>query len=233
MSDLSEFEEMYLKRIFELHSDKPDQIVKTTQLAESMDVSAASTTQMLTRLTKKDLLTYIPYRGCRLTPEGFISAAKIKRREALVEILLVDVIGFKGDINAMACKIEHAIDEELEVTLDNMLGYPERSVSGSKIPLIDRKMEILQNNLLPLNCLPNNAEATIELIAMNDSEKKTLERFGLMLGLKINKIDEQFVIDGKNINMEMCKKGHAVAYYGQNKDLVEGQHLKNRKKLGA
>ena len=208
MSDLSEFEEMYLKRIFELHSDKPDQIVKTTQLAESMDVSAASTTQMLTRLTKKDLLTYIPYRGCRLTPEGFISAAKIKRREALVEILLVDVIGFKGDINAMACKIEHAIDEELEVTLDNMLGYPEKSISGSKIPLIDRKMEILQNNLLPLNCLPNNTEAIIELIAMNDSEKKTLEKIGVMLGLKINKIDERFVIDGKNINISnsLCQK---------------------------
>ena len=208
MSDLSEFEEMYLKRIFELHSDKPDQIVKTTQLAESMDVSAASTTQMLTCLTKKDLLTYIPYRGCRLTPEGFISAAKIKRREALVEILLVDVIGFKGDINAMACKIEHAIDEELEVTLDNMLGYPEKSISGSKIPLIDRKMEILQNNLLPLNCLPNNTEAIIELIAMNDSEKKTLEKIGVMLGLKINKIDERFVIDGKNINISnsLCQK---------------------------
>ena len=93
------------------------------------------------------------------------------KREALVEILLVDVIGFKGDANAMACKLEHAIDEELEVTLDNMLGYPERSISGNKIPLVDRKMEILQNNLLPLNCLPNNIEATVELIAMNESEK--------------------------------------------------------------
>ena len=208
MLELSEFEEMYLKTIFELHSDKPDQIVKTTQIAESMDVSAASTTQMLSRLTKKDLLTYLPYRGCRLTPEGFITASRIKRREALVEILLVDVIGFKGDANAMACKLEHAIDEELEVNLDNMLGYPERSISGSKIPLVDRKIEILQNNLLPLNCLPNNTDATVELIAMNDSEKKTLEGFGLMLGSKINKIDDQFTIDGKNVNISksLCQK---------------------------
>ena len=208
MLDLSEFEEMYLKRIYELHSDKPDQIVKTTQIAESMDVSAASTTQMLTRLTKKDLLTYLPCRGCRLTPAGFITASRIKRREALVEILLVDVIGFKGDANAMACKLEHAIDEELEVTLDNMLGYPERSISGNKIPLVDRKMEILQNNLLPLNCLPNNIEATVELIAMNESEKKTLEGIGIMLGSKINKINEQFVLDGKNINISnsLCQK---------------------------
>jgi Mn-dependent DtxR family transcriptional regulator len=46
---LSEFEEMYLKRIFELHSEKPDQIVRTSQLAEIMKVSSASTTEMLIR----------------------------------------------------------------------------------------------------------------------------------------------------------------------------------------
>ena len=62
-------------------------------------------------------MTYLPYRGCRLTPVGFITASRIKRREALVEILLADVIGFKGDTNAMACKLEHAINEELEITL--------------------------------------------------------------------------------------------------------------------
>lgn len=201
MIELSEFEEMYLKRIFELHSDKPDQIVKTTQLAESMKVSAASTTQMLSRLSKKDLLTYLPYRGCRLTPIGFISAARIKRREALVEILLVDVIGFKGDINAMACKIEHAIDDQLELTLDNMLGYPEVSITGEKIPLIERKIEDYQNNLLPINCLPDKVEATIELIAMNNSEKKTLESIGIRLGSEILIINNEFNVDGKNIQI--------------------------------
>ena len=29
----------------------------------------------------------------------------------------------------------------------------------------------------------------------------------------------------------MCKVGHAVAYYGQNKSLIEKAHLKNRSKL--
>jgi hypothetical protein len=29
----------------------------------------------------------------------------------------------------------------------------------------------------------------------------------------------------------MCDKGYAVAYYGQNKSLVEEAHLKNRKRL--
>ena len=29
----------------------------------------------------------------------------------------------------------------------------------------------------------------------------------------------------------MCKVGHAVAYYGQNKALIEKAHLKNRKRV--
>ena len=37
--------------------------------------------------------------------------------------------------------------------------------------------------------------------------------------------------DGKSVNLEMCKVGHAVAYYGQNKKLIENAHLKNRKKV--
>jgi len=38
--------------------------------------------------------------------------------------------------------------------------------------------------------------------------------------------------DGVSVNKLMCKQGHAVEYYGQNKKLVEAAHLKNRKKHG-
>ena len=31
----------------------------------------------------------------------------------------------------------------------------------------------------------------------------------------------------------MCKEGYAVAYYGQNKKLIQNQHKKNKKKLIA
>ena len=55
MTVLSEFEEMYLKRLFEVHNDQPDAIVKTSMLAELMGVSAASTTEMIQRLARRDL----------------------------------------------------------------------------------------------------------------------------------------------------------------------------------
>jgi micrococcal nuclease len=48
-------------------------------------------------------------------------------------------------------------------------------------------------------------------------------KFGRILG--------EIFCDGENVNQAMCNEGHAVAYYGQNKDDVQQAHLTNRKKL--
>ena len=48
-------------------------------------------------------------------------------------------------------------------------------------------------------------------------------KFGRILG--------DIWIDGKSVNQKMCDKGYAVPYYGQNKELVEEAHMKNRKRL--
>ena len=41
----------------------------------------------------------------------------------------------------------------------------------------------------------------------------------------------EVIVDDININELMVKKYLAVAYYGQSKDDIEAEHLKNRKKL--
>ena len=202
MTELSEFEEMYLKRLFEAHVDNPSAIVKTTQLAEMMDVSPASTTEMIQRLASRNLVTHIPYKGCRLTPDGFQQAAMIKRREGLLEILLTEVIGFEGDVNEAACKIEHAIDEELEMALDKMLGYPEKTPSGERIPIIERQLEPMRSGLLlPLSALPIGSTATIEMMVMRPTDVRTLEVTGVGVGAKINSTDDGITCNGTIVKM--------------------------------
>ena len=202
MSELSEFEEMYLKRLFEAHVDEPSAIVKTTQLAEMVDVSAASTTEMIQRLAGRDLVTHIPYKGCRLTPEGFKQAATIKRREGLIEILLTEVIGFEGDVLEAACKIEHAIDEDLELALDRMLGDPERTPSGERIPVIERQLVSMRSGLLlPLSALPVGTTATIELMVMRPTDVRTLDVTGVRVGTKVSSTEEGICSDGSLIEM--------------------------------
>ena len=34
-----------------------------------------------------------------------------------------------------------------------------------------------------------------------------------------------------NLNLKMCREGYAVQYCGQNKSLVEAEHMANKKKL--
>ena len=202
MTELSEFEEMYLKRLFEAHVDNPSAIVKTTQLAEMMDVSPASTTEMIQRLAGRNLVTHIPYKGCRLTPDGFQQAAMIKRREGLLEILLTEVIGFEGDVLEAACKIEHAIDEELEMALDKMLGYPEKTPSGERIPIIERQLEPMRSGLLlPLSALPMGSTATIEMMVMRPTDVRTLEVTGIEIGAKVSSTEDGITCNGTIVKM--------------------------------
>ena len=202
MSEFSEIEEMYLKTIFEVHSEMPGEIVKTTQIADLMGVSAASVTEMVQRLTQRGMITHIPYRGCRLTTEGFQLAARVKRREGLLEVLLKDVIGFKGDVKAVACKMEHAVGIDLEETLDRLLGYPETTVGGGKIPSIERDFETLGvGTLLPLGRLPEGSSAEVEMIVANDVETKTINDCGISIGAPISVSEGKITTGGMEIGL--------------------------------
>lgn len=202
MKELSEFEEMYLKRMFEIHDKEPSAIVKTSNLAEMMGVSAASTTEMIQRLANRDLVTYIPYKGSRLTTEGFSIAGKIKRRQLLIEMLLTDVIGFQGDIHAIACEMEHAINNELEAAIDSLLGYPEETKSGERIPQVARHFETnIQTPLLPISNMPNGSTGEIEFIALSGQESKTLDNLNFGIGNFVSKTDDDLYIDTKQISL--------------------------------
>ena len=200
MSELSEFEEMYLKRIFEIYDTEPSTIVKTSQLADIMSVSNASSTEMIQRLSERGLLTYVPYKGCRLTPIGFNTAARIKRREGLLQILLTDVIGFDGDVDAAACKMEHNMSIDLEESLDRILGYPKQTPEGNKIPSIKRSVKpISEGLLLPISFLPIGSSATIEVIALQPTDVKTLELSGLGVGSRIEVREQGVYSNGQLI----------------------------------
>ena len=197
MNELSDFEEMYLKRMFEIHSEQPSAIVKTSMLADSMGVSDASTTEMIQRLAGRDLVTYIPYKGSRLTAEGFAIAGKIKRRQLLLELLLTDVIGFAGDVNSIACEMEHAVNDELEASIDKLLGYPEYNHLGEKVPQISRQFEPdIISPLLPISNMPEGSSGVVELIALTGQDIKTLENQNISIGVNVTKTHSSINVSG-------------------------------------
>lgn len=128
-----EFEDEYLETMYEFHEGEPGGMVKTGDLAKRLGVSPASATEMVQRLSKRGFVIYTPYKGVQLTANGLEHGRRLKRRHRLAEVML-ERLPFDGDAHATACRLEHAIDDDLEVALSRWLDHPELDPSGRPIP---------------------------------------------------------------------------------------------------
>lgn len=107
----------------------------TTVLARHLGVSGASITEMLKRLSAGGLVTYEPYRGVALTPQGRRLALRMLRRHRLWEMFLARHLGLGWDeIHDEAERLEHATSDLLERRIDRVLGYPRIDPHGDPIP---------------------------------------------------------------------------------------------------
>lgn len=127
-------EENYLKAIFKI-AEKESGPVLTNALAAAMGTSAASATDMLKRLSEKQLVAYEKYRGVTLTVEGSRVATALIRKHRLWEVFLVEKLGFAWDeVHDFAEQLEHVQGDKLTDSLDDFLGNPGFDPHGDPIP---------------------------------------------------------------------------------------------------
>ncbi len=127
-------EENYLKTIYHLTTNSESE-VSTNAIAEKMETKASSVTDMLKKLSEKDLVNYVKYQGVSLTEKGKLSAKMIVRKHRLWEVFLVDKLGFSWDeVHDIAEQLEHIKSEKLVNKLDDFLGNPTEDPHGDPIP---------------------------------------------------------------------------------------------------
>jgi DtxR family transcriptional regulator, Mn-dependent transcriptional regulator len=130
---LSEAIQDYLKAVFKLQ--ETDGRATITALAREQNVSAASASAMVKKLSALGLLEHEPYRGAHLTDAGERVAIEVIRHHRLLELYLAETLGLHiDDVHAEADRLEHVISEELEARIDDALGYPMRDPHGEPIP---------------------------------------------------------------------------------------------------
>ena len=135
--EISHTEENYLKAIFKI-SEKQDKPASTNSISSEMKTSAASVTDMIKRLSEKELINYERYRGVTLTAEGARIATHLIRKHRLWEVFLVDKLGFSWDeVHEIAEQLEHIKSPELVEKLDGFLEYPRFDPHGDPIPDAD------------------------------------------------------------------------------------------------
>ena len=125
--------EDYVKAIYKIQQQEGR--ATTIRVAERLQLSPASVTNMLQKLAKLKLVDYAPYQGAHLTPRGERVALEVVRHHRLLELYLAEHMGYSWDeVDAEAEKLEHAISLEFASRIDRLLGYPERDPHGDPIP---------------------------------------------------------------------------------------------------
>jgi DtxR family Mn-dependent transcriptional regulator len=177
-------EEEYLEAIFTCAKDS-DQTVKTGELATQLHIKAPSVVQMLEKLKRKRLVDYGRHTGVKLTKRGRELAAKIVRRHELAERLLADVFGQDlSKVHDDACKLEHAIDDELADKIEKTLGKPNTCPHGSPIPTSNGRVsraectelaEVGEGQECTVTTIPEDREAVQRLLSLNILPKSKIK----------------------------------------------------------
>ena len=194
-SDISEGEEAYLKRALEAFEENPSQIVKTSDLAARLNVSSASVTEMIKKLAARNLVTHVPYKGSRLTSEGFLHANQVKRRQMLIEILLSDVVGLEGNLSEVASKMEFALEKSHESTLDRMLGYPVECRDGRKIPSLGREIDD-PTPACSISEMKDGQTGIVTAIRISKENSTLMMNIDVSIGTTVERADDGFMVDG-------------------------------------
>ncbi len=183
-------EENYLKTIYHL-MNLTDSEVSTNAIAEMMETKASSVTDMLKKLSEKDLVNYKKYQGVSLTEKGMLSAKMIVRKHRLWEVFLVEKLAFSWDeVHDIAEQLEHIKSEQLINKLDDFLGNPTEDPHGDPIPDASGRMVSIDKQLLS-ELHENQSGICVGVKDTSSTFLKYLDKQGLTLGSKIEVIAKE------------------------------------------
>jgi len=177
--------EEYLETILYLIR-KNDLPAKTKQIAQELDVSQPSVTEMLGKLSSLNLVQYTPYHGVTFTDSGFEKAQKIKRRHQLIEKFLVELLGIEAGVaHKEACTMEHAVSDDVLENMCAVLGHPDTCPDGNPILTGECCKKEEDGKFTMLSDMQGGENAKILAIACTQNIRQRLSSLGLMVGDRI------------------------------------------------
>lgn len=169
-ADHSTAVENYAKAIFTLQAS--GQPVRTTDLAERLEVRPASVSTMLTRLEQSGLVAREPYHGVRLTDDGERVALAVIRRHRLLELFLAEALELPWDVvHIEAERLEHHVSPRVEAAIAAHLGDPTHDPHGDPIPTAALELPV-DDGGISLADVPDGARA--ELLQVSDRDPAML-----------------------------------------------------------
>lgn len=212
--------EDYLKTIYVLADEEENERVSTSHIAEARDVKPASVTNMIQRLARLNLVDYEKHNGVKLTDTGRQIALEVIRHHRLIELYLMEALGFGWDeVHEQADILEHVISEKLEERIAAALDHPTVDPHGDPIPSLEGA--IVTVDMQPLATLKEGQQARVARI-VDDANSKMLRYLadvGLTPGAKFH-VDQVAPFDGP-ITIKLDGEEQVVGFTVASAVLVE------------
>lgn len=188
------------------------------RLVERLGVSAPAVSETVKRLEREGYLTLDDDRVLHLTEAGREYATAVLRRHRLAELLLVDILKVPwAEVHEEACRLEHAISDNLEAHLVTLLGDPGVCPHGNPIPgsanLID------PGPLQPLASISAGASCVVrridEHLQTQLHHMRDLEAARLLPGQRVivSSFDDQYlVLDVDGVTVQLARTAATEVY---------------------
>ncbi|MEI2608888.1 MAG: metal-dependent transcriptional regulator [Candidatus Promineifilaceae bacterium] len=158
----------YLAEIYRLQENSPT--VNTTSLAERLNVSAPAIPRMLRRLKSAGYVKHVPYQGVELTELGRQEALREIRRHRILEVFLVNVMGFTWDeAHEHAESLGQGLNDALTERMAYMAHHPTRCPHGEPIP--DKNGQVAELDDMGLINLGIGFKGIISRVRTHEPEK--------------------------------------------------------------
>ena len=160
-------------------------LVTMGRISSALEVAPGTVTAMVKSLEKDGLVIYEPYSGVRLTEEGRRAALRVLRRHRLIELFLVETLGFDwSEVHEEAEQLEHTMSDKLIDRIDALLGRPSVDPHGDPIP--DSSGRFRQPELISIaDCPPGDAFRVARVSDQGEEFLRFVERHGLKPGATI------------------------------------------------
>lgn len=215
--------EDYLKGIYTLKKKKE---YSNKKLAEYLNISPASVSEMIKKLVNEGYLT-IEKKKVKLTEKGSNFALDIIRKHRVWEVFLFEKLGYdKEDVHKEAEILEHVTSNKLLQKLEKFLFYPKECPHGS--PIFYDLKDFDEGNVIKLS----EAEDDDEIVIL--SVEDNIELYDYLRDLNIN-LKEQYIVEKKdpfdgpiylkskenNKKIVAFNAATMIEVYKKNKDLEE------------
>tara|TARA_Y100000310_G_scaffold246052_1_gene251165 strand:- start:6306 stop:6710 length:405 start_codon:yes stop_codon:yes gene_type:complete len=128
--------EDYLRGIYHLLEEEG--YVRSVDLADYLDITKPSVSEMLKQLNKEGLVQYKKYSNILFTSKGRNIARKLTFKHRIIESFLKDVLKIDPkNIHEEAHRLEHAFSDEAIEKLRKLLGNPKEDPHGKPIPKVN------------------------------------------------------------------------------------------------